>query len=311
MKLAFLFPGQGSQYPGMFQDFFQEFKEIRELLSLCSQHLKIDLESLMFYGTKEELQKTSQSQLAIFMMSIGILKALEITYPMLHPSICAGLSLGEYSALYASGKIKLLSCLDLVKKRGALMQKASELHPGGLSVVLGLETDVVEKVISDLDEVWIANLNCPLQVVLSGTHEGLKKAEIILRENGAKRVMPLDVSGAFHSGLMHYAQLVLKPSIEQVHIKETPIDLVMNVSGEIVKDVNSIKNSLINQVTSTTRWEKSISTIERSKVDAYLEIGPGKTLSGMNRKIGVKVPTFSIEHIKDLSELKKIVLQNV
>ena len=192
------------------------------------------------------------------------------------------------------------------------MHEASEKYPGGLAAVMGLESEEVEAIIEAMHtDVWVANLNCPKQVVISGTYAGLKKAEEVLKSKGAKRILPLDVSGAFHSGLMKEAQEKLKKNINQVHFIDSSIDVVMNVPGECVTEIRQIREYLILQVASPTRWEKGMRLIDSRGVDMYIEIGCGRTLAGMNRKIGVIAPTYNLEKLDDLEILDKVLLTSV
>lgn len=311
-KIAFLFPGQGSQYPGMGLDIYKEYPVARQVFDDADAILGFPLSRLIFEGPQEELTLTKNSQVAIFVVSIAFLKVLEEKHPEIIPTICAGLSLGEYTALCAAGKLSFEECLKLVRARGLFMQEASEKYPGSLSAVMGLESEEVEKIIQDMKaDVWVANLNCPKQVVISGTHEGLKQAEEVLKAKGARRVLPLEVSGAFHSGLMKEAQEKLKGKINQVNITNSSVDVVMNVPGEFVRDANKIRENLILQVASPTRWEKGIRLIDQEKIDFYLEIGCGKTLSGMNKKIGTLSPTYSIETLEDLEKFEKSLLTGI
>lgn len=301
---AFLFPGQGSQYLGMGRDFYEKYPSARRVFDEADELLGYSLSTIIFEGPSEKLTQTKYSQVAIFVTSMALLTVFQELFPLLYPSFCAGLSLGEYSALCASKKIGFKQCLELVKVRGESMQEACEKHPGSLWVVLGLDAEDVELAIKGVKDVWIANLNCPKQVVIAGSHEGFKQAESLLKEKGAKRVLPLEVSGAFHSGLMKEAQEKLEVKINQVDIKSSDISIVMNVCGEIVQDPLNIRKYLIEQVVSPTRWEKGVRLLEAEGMDYYIEIGCGKTLSGMNKKIGVTVPTYSIEKIEDLDKLE-------
>lgn len=311
-KMAFLFPGQGAQYKGMGHDLYLTFSSARKVFDEADELLGFSLSQLIFEGADSELTQTHNSQVAIFVTSMALLAVLKEKHPEMVPLICAGLSLGEYTALCAAGKISFKECLMLVRSRGLFMQEASEKYPGGLSVVLGLDPEQVEEAIQSLEnQVWIANLNCPKQVVISGTHEGLKQAEVILKEKGAKRVLPLEVSGAFHSGLMKEAQQKLKEKIHQVKWRDTPIQVVMNVRGEFVSTVSEMQENLILQVASPTRWEKSIRLIDQVPLDFYLEIGPGKTLSGMNKKIGTTPPTYNLERLEDFDKLDTILLTGI
>ncbi|MGR3912232.1 MAG: ACP S-malonyltransferase [Candidatus Rhabdochlamydia sp.] len=303
-KYGFIFPGQGSQYVGMCKDFYENFATARQIVEEASDCLSYSFKEVMFEGSLETLSETRYSQPAIFLMSAVILNNVQKEFPFLTPTACAGLSLGEYTALFAADKIDFISCLKLVALRGKLMQEACQEKRGVMRVVLGLDPD---KVASFLPEgIWIANLNCPGQVVIAGYEEHMGSAEEMLKAEGARRILPLDVSGAFHTPLMKSAQLELKKALQEVLLKESPVNLVMNVSGEIVSDSSLIRSSLIEQVVSTTYWEKGIATLQKENITTYIEMGPGKTLAGMNKKMGVLAPTLSIEKISDLTLLESL-----
>lgn len=299
-RIAFLFPGQGAQYVGMGKDFYDNFVCAREVFEEADELLASNFSRLIFEGPQEELTLTKNSQLAIYIVSIALLRTLNKECPEIVPAVCAGLSLGEYTALTAAGKISFKEGLFLVKARAAYMQEACEKSPGSLRVVLGMEPEAVEKALASSKDVWIANLNCPGQVVIAGTHSGLEAAEAILKAQGAKRVLPLDVSGAFHSPLMQSAREKLTPLIQQAPLAETPVAVVMNTPGDFVTTNDEIRSCMIAQVTSPVRWEKGIRAIDARGVDLFIEIGCGKTLSGMNKKIGVQAPTINIEKVADL-----------
>ena len=216
------------------------------------------------------------------------------------------MSLGEYTALTASGKLSFEDGIDLVRARGLYMHQASIDHPSTMAVALGLTLEQVKEVTDEMDGVWVANLNCPGQVVISGTIDGVEKAGVALKEKGAKRVLPLDVSGAFHSGLMDSAKEKLKEKLENLTLFPSDVALVMNVPGDFVESESSIRKHLIDQVVSPVYWEKGIRKMEEFGVELFIEIGCGKTLSGMNRKIGVKGLTLSVDKVEDLEELEKL-----
>lgn len=307
-RWAFVFPGQGAQYPGMGKDFFDAFPVARQVFEEADEHLGVNFSRLIFEGPAPELTLTKNSQVAIYITSIAILKTVQQHFPDIIPSVCAGLSLGEYTALTASGRASFKECLDLVKMRAALMHAACEEEKGSMQVVLGLDAKVVEDAVNELPagtRVWVANLNCPGQVVIAGTPEGLALAVEALKLKGAKRALPLDVSGAFHSGLMLSAQEKLAPRIQSTELCRSEIALVMNVPGGYVEDLDDVRKFLIQQVASPVRWEKGVRSMVEQGVECYLEMGPGKTLAGMNKRIGVAQPTFSIEKIADLEELTK------
>ncbi|MGE5196173.1 MAG: ACP S-malonyltransferase [Anaerolineae bacterium] len=304
-QIAFLFPGQGAQYPGMVKDFYDHFPIVREVFEEAEDLLSRTLSSLIFEGPAAELTLTKNSQLAIYVVSIAILRALQEQFPDLKPSVCAGLSLGEYSALTAAKKLSFQEGLLLVQARGEYMHDACISNPGTMQVILGLEADLVETIIKEINPphpVWVANLNCPGQVVIAGTLAGVEQAAIVLKQKGAKRALPLDVAGAFHSELMREASTKLEPRIEAIEFVDSDIDLVMNVPGDYVGAIEDIRLHLVHQVTSPVRWESGIRSIEKKGVDFFLEIGCGKTLQGMNKRIGILAPTYSVEKLSDLEE---------
>lgn len=308
-KFAFLFPGQGAQYPGMGKDFYDQFPVARKVFEEADDFLMDSFSKLIFEGSLEELTLTKNSQIAIFIASIATLRVLQHQFPHLVPTVCAGLSLGEYTALTAAGKITFTDCLDLVRTRANAMHEACLETKGSMQVVLGMTEDDVQSVISELNPphpVWVANLNCPGQVVIAGTIDALAIAADALKQKGAKRVLAMDVAGAFHSGLMLSAQEKLATKIATVPFHESKIEIVMNVPGDFVSSQDVIRQVLIDQVASPVLWEKGVRKMMDRNIDVYLEMGPGKTLSGMNKRIGVTQPTYSIEKIADLEAFSKI-----
>jgi len=301
VKQAFLFPGQGAQFVGMGKDFHDNFLAAREVFQIADELLAFSLSGLIFEGRADDLVLTKNSQVAIYVTSIATLAVIKEAFPDLVPSVCAGLSLGEYSALTAADRLDFVSGVRLVRLRGELMHKASEERKGTMAAVLGMDAEKVEKIVAPLDGVCAANFNCPGQVVISGTPEGVGKACEILRAEGAKRALPLDVSGAFHSELMESARKGLEGAIEATQIRESGVQVVMNVPGDLVDNVAAMKDNLKRQVTEPVRWQQGIEKIQG--VDRMIEIGPGKTLNGMNRKIGVSVPTISVGTVADLEQL--------
>ena len=309
-KWAFLFPGQGAQYPGMAKDFYDQFPVARQVFDEADTYLKSSFSKLIFEGPSAELTLTKKAQVAIYVVSIALQRTIESLFPHLKPTVCAGLSLGEYTALTAAHKISFKDCLDLVVARASYMHEACERERGTMQVNLGMEASVVEEVIQGLNpphQIWVANLNCPGQVVIAGSVEGMAVGIEALKQKGAKRAIPLDVSGAFHSGLMLSAQESLSPKIQSVPLSVSPIDFVMNVPGDYINDLQKIRENLIHQVTSPVRWEKGVRAMMEKGIDVYLEIGPGKTLAGMNKRIGVTQPTLSIEKVSDLDELHRMI----
>lgn len=304
-RIAFIFPGQGAQYPGMGLDFYEKYPEAKAVFDRADVFLKRPFSKLIFEGPKEELTLTKNSQLAIFITSIAILEVFKVLYPEIHPAVCAGLSLGEYTALVAAGYLTFEEALLIVQARGLYMHEACQRNPGVMQVVLGLDLQIVEKVIDSIDGAWIANLNCPGQIVVSGTSKGVEVSASQLKKAGARKIIPIDVSGAFHSGLMQDAQNRLKPMIKNVTFSVSKSEIVMNVSGAFSKDLDEIRSNMLQQVTQPVLWQKGIEAMVDRGIDFFIEIGPGKTLSGMNKRIGVSSPTFSIENIENLQGISR------
>ncbi len=309
MKNALLFPGQGSQYVGMGADFFAQYASARSIFHKADALLGFSLSQLMFHGPEEDLKKTLHSQLAIFVMSTAILQVMREKIPNMEPFVCAGLSLGEYTALYASGRISFEAALDLIQERARLMGLACESHAGTMAVVLGLRGDEVDAVVHKLypeESIWVANYNCPGQVVISGSIKGVEKASCLLKEKGAKRILPLSVQGAFHSGLMKDAEEAFRTKMQKTTFQESNIALVMNVPGDFVSSTSDLKNFLVEQISHSVRWEEGVRKMQEGGVDLFVEIGSGKTLSGMNKRIGTFAPTISVEKVEDLVEWEKM-----
>lgn len=307
-KIACLFPGQGSQTPGMGKDFYETFSIARQTFEEADDLLSFRLSQLMFEGPEDLLTQTRYSQLALFVHSAALLKTLKEHLPDLIPSVCAGLSLGEYTAVYASGRIELADALCLVQKRADFMNQCCEETFGTMAAVLGILEQPLKEALKNIEGVWVANYNCPGQIVISGTKEGVEAASLALKAAGAKRILPLTVHGAFHSGLMQGAQEQLAPFLREAPLIDSSIDFVMNVPGDFVTSLSEVRSHLIDQVTHSVRWEQGILAIERRQIaELYLEIGSGKTLSGMNRKIGVSAPTLSLEKVSDLDGVIKLI----
>lgn len=306
-KIAFLFPGQGAQYPGMAKDFFENFSIARATFEEADDTLHRNLSKIILEGPADELTETKNSQVGIYVACMAILRVIHEQYPHLKPFVCSGLSLGEYTALTASSKIDFKTCLSLVQYRGQYMNEACEIQTGTMAVVLGLEAKEVEEIIKGInlpEDLWAANFNCPGQVVISGTFKGIEAATLVLKTKGAKRILPLQVHGAFHSGLMKSAEERLAEHINQTSLMQNSTKLVMNVPGDFVEEISDIKKYLIQQVTSPVRWEQGVRAMGNSGVDLFLEVGCGKTLSGFNKRILPHIPTLSIERISDLNQLE-------
>lgn len=302
-RTAFLFPGQGSQAPGMGRDFAASFSIAKETFEEANDALGRDLSKVIFEGSAEELTQTKNSQPAIFVVSAAILRVLNQQIPDVQPAICSGLSLGEYTALWASGRIGFKEALLLVQKRADLMNEACEKTRGTMAAVLGLSGEEVENAVKGIEGVWVANYNCPGQVVISGTLQGVELASQALKSRGAKRVILLPVHGAFHSGLMKSAEEGLAPVIAKVPLMDSKIGFVMNVPGQFVENPSDIRTFLTEQVTHSVRWEQGMKAMDQRGVDEYLEIGFGKTLVGLGKKMGLSAPLGALEKIEDLETL--------
>lgn len=312
-KIAFLFPGQGAQYPRMARDFFDNFSVARLTFEEADDLLKHSLSSIIFEGSEKVLTETQNSQTGIYVVGIAILRVLKELFD-LQPFVCAGLSLGEYTALTAAEWLSFQQALPLVQRRAQLMNDICEAVPGAMAVVLGLDADVVEKLVRDVNlpnDLWVANFNCPGQVVISGTPKGIHEGTLAAKSRNAKRIVPLPVHGAFHSGVMQPVEERLAPYIKKTPLQKGSSKLVMNVPGNFVQDMEQIRSHLIKQITHSVRWEQGIRAMEREEIDLYIEFGPGKTLSAMNKRIGVKASTVSIETIEDLKSLSSVLSESI
>lgn len=297
---AFLFPGQGAQFVGMGKDFYDAYPQARAVFDRADEILGRPLSKVIFEGPAEELTLTRNSQPAIFVMSLAVLAVLEEKRPELKPTCVAGLSLGEYTALVASGRLSFEEGLLLVQYRAEAMQEACDNTRGTMAAVVGLPSEKVEEIVASIGgELWVANYNSPGQTVVSGAVEAVEKGMEALKEAGARRVLPLQVSGAFHSGLMQLAEEKLAKKIQTVELQESPIEIVMNVPGASVSNEEQIRENMIRQVTSSVKWEQGIRAMIDIKL--FIEIGCGRTLAGMNRQIGT-APTVSIGKIEDLEK---------
>ena len=287
---AFIFPGQGSQFPGMAKSFYDKSKKARTLFNNANDILGFEITKIMFEGNELELKQTNVTQPAIFLHSVVLAKILENDFK---PDMVAGHSLGEFSALVANNSLDFECGLKLVAQRAKAMQKACESNQGTMAAVLGLDNLIVEEVCDKLDNVVPANYNCPGQLVISGSVDSINKACEILKSRGARRALVLPVGGAFHSPLMEPAREELANAIKKTAFKNPICPIYQNVSGKAVIDTSEIKENLIAQLTAPVRWSQSIERMIADGAKSFTEVGPGKVLQGMVRKINNDLTTFN------------------
>ena len=302
-KIVCMFPGQGSQVVGMGKDLYDQHKEVKQLYKLANEVLDKDITDIMFNGPAETLTETENAQPALLLSSIAAFSLLK--KEDIQPMATIGHSLGEYSALVAAQSISIEEALPLVATRGRLMEQAFPKGKGTMAAVLGLDEEAIQKELEKIDEeevVDVANLNCPGQIVISGSRAGIEQAEILLKDAGARRVLPLNVSGPFHSRLMQPANDEFQVSLNQVNVRDAAVPVYANVTAEAVTDKIEIKQLLIRQLYSPVRFEQSIRNLIKEDVDAFVEVGTGKVLCGLVRKIDRKIKTFAIEDAASFAE---------
>lgn len=288
---AYIFPGQGAQFPGMGKDIYEQNKRAKELLNEANSILGFDITGIMFNGTADELKQTKVTQPAIFLHSV----ALALSSDHFKPDMVAGHSLGEFSALVSNRCLSFEDGLRLVYKRAMAMQKACEANPSTMAAILGLDDQIVEEICAGIDEVVVpANYNCPGQLVISGTIKGIDIACEKMKAAGAKRALPLQVGGAFHSPLMEPAREELASAIEAATFSKPICPVYQNVNALPSTDVNAIRKNLIAQLTAPVRWTQSVRKMTEDGARTYIECGPGKVLQGLVKKISPEVEAASI-----------------
>lgn len=302
-KLAFIFPGQGAQYVGMGKDFYENIPTCREIIQKAGEISGVSLEEICF-EENEKISITEYTQIAMAAVEAAILKALE--EKSIYPDMTAGLSLGEYSAILASGAMSMEDIFYTVRKRGIYMQEAVP-EGGAMSAVLGMEAETIEKICQDTEgTVSVANYNCPGQIVITGEEKAVQRACQKLKEAGAKRILPLKVSGPFHCRLLKSAGKKLSNVLEEISLQDIRIPYISNVTAKAVTDKEDIKELLVQQVSSSVRWQQCIETMIEDGVDTFVEIGPGKTLSGFMRKISRDVEVMNIQTVEDFNKVTQI-----
>lgn len=283
MKKAYVFPGQGSQFPGMAKDLYESDPVAREMLEKANEILGFRITDIMFDGTAEDLKQTRVTQPAIFLHSVVLAKCL----PDFKPDMVAGHSLGEFSALVAAGAMDFEEGLRLVSIRAQAMQKACETNPGAMAAVLALPSETIEKICSECDGIVVAaNYNCEGQVVISGEKDAVEAACLRLKEAGAKRALPLPVGGAFHSPLMEPAREELAKGIEKAIFRTPSCPVYQNVTALPTTDPDEIRKNLLAQLTAPVRWTQSVVNMIGDGAGHFVELGPGKVLQGLVAKIG-------------------------
>lgn len=299
-KTAWIFPGQGAQKCGMGKDFYEQSKAAKEIFDQASELLGLDMAALCF-EENDRLDQTEYTQAALVTTCLAMAGALEDCLPA--PDVTAGLSLGEYCAIAAAGGMQICDAVTTVRKRGIYMQNAVPDGEGAMSAVLGLSGEQIETAIAGLEGVYIANYNCPGQIVITGYRQGVEKASEVLSQAGAKRVLPLKVSGPFHSPMMKEAGDKLEQVLQKTELTPLRIPYVTNVTAEYVKDIQETKKLLREQVASSVRWQQSMERMIADGVTTFVEIGPGKTLAGFLRKISRDVKVINIASWEDREKL--------
>ena len=293
MKKAFVFPGQGAQYPGMGKNLYDQSEEARKLFALADVILGFPITKIMFEGTEDDLKQTKVTQPAIFLHSVILAKVIGSQF---NPQMVAGHSLGEFSALTAAGSLSFEDGLKLVSKRAIAMQKACEMNPSTMAAIIGLENEIVEDVGSGIPEVVVpANYNTIGQIVISGSHEGIDQAMAILQEKGARRALKLPVGGAFHSPFMEPAREELAAAIQEAPIESPCCPIYQNVDAKPQTDPDSIRQNLIAQLTSPVKWTQTVQNLLADDAKEFIEVGPGKVLQGLVKKVDRSAQVSSAE----------------
>ena len=307
-KIAFIFPGQGAQKTGMGKDFYEQSQRAAEIYDAASKRLKeemeIDIRTLCF-DENDKLDQTAYTQAALVTTCLAMARTLE--EKGVRADVTAGLSLGEYCAIAVAGGMSDLDAVWAVRKRGVLMEEAVPTGVGAMAAVLGLSAEQIEKVTEEIKGVTVANYNCPGQVVITGETDSVDAAKEKLLECGAKRVLPLNVSGPFHSPMLKEAGEKLSEVLDQIHFHELELPYVTNVTAEPITDICKTKELLKEQVAASVRWQQSMERMIEDGVDTFIEIGPGKTLAGFLKKINRSVTVMNISCIEDVDKVASAV----
>lgn len=302
-KTAFMFPGQGAQYIGMGSGFYEKEEASRKIFDLAGKVTGLDIKALCF-EENDKLSVTEYTQIAMLTVEVAILKVLE--EKGIYPDVTAGLSLGEYGAVVAAGAMRAEDAFAVVRRRGIYMQEAVP-EGGAMAAVLGVDSSVIEEVCSQTEGlVTIANYNCPGQIVITGEEEAVSRAGETLKEKGAKRVIPLNVSGPFHSQMLIGAGERLRRDLDRVQLLDFTIPYVANLTADYVHTTQDIRNLLEKQVSSPVKWQQSAERMLADGVDTFVEIGPGRTLSGFVKKINKEATVLNIDQYEDLAKCLEV-----
>ena len=299
-RIAFIFPGQGAQVCGMGQDFYEQTETGKKIFDKASGLLGLSMPELCF-EKNDRLDITEYTQAAMVTAGIAMMRVLE--EKGIKPDVAAGLSLGEYCALAAAGVMSDEDAICTVRQRGILMQEAVPVGEGAMAAILALDAAAIEAVTGAMEGVWIANYNCPGQIVISGKKAAVEEACEKLKAAGAKRALLLNVSGPFHSGMLTVAGEKLAQVLADVEIHTPRIPYVANVNAQFVTTAEPVKDLLTRQVSSSVRWQQSVEAMINDGVDTFIEIGPGRTLAGFMKKISKEVKTMNVEKLEDIEKV--------
>lgn len=303
-RIAFIFPGQGAQAVGMGQNVYENSEEARKVFDQASEAVGLDLKALCF-EENDDINITEFTQVCLLTTSVAIMEELKTRG--IRPDVAAGLSLGEYCALVAVDSMNYIDAAKAVRKRGIFMQEEVPAGEGTMAAILGLDAAEIDKNIEEYDKVQVANYNCPGQIVISGETEQVKQAADKLKEAGAKRAVLLNVSGPFHSRLLTGAGEKLQNVLDDLTIGKPQIPYVANVNASYITEQEEIKPLLVKQVSNSVRWQQSVETMVADGVDTFIEIGPGRTLAGFNKKIGKAIgkelTTYNVATMEDIDKV--------
>ena len=301
-KIAHVFPGQGSQSVGMGYKLYQSSPKAREVFQEADEALQFPISRLCFEGPEDELRQTINAQPAIMTVSIACLRAASEVNHIISPSFVAGHSLGEYTALVAANVLGFADAIRLVRERGRLMQKAGEIKPGGMAAVIGLDEATLKEICCE-SGAEIANFNCSAQIVISGSKEALARAMELAKTRDARRVIPLQVSGAFHSTLMQPTIEGLSEAISQINFRTPEITIVVNSTAQPVTTAEGVKEELLRQLCNCVQWQPSVEYMVGEGISTFIEIGPGQVLSGLIKRISDKVRVLNMSDPESIKAL--------